>query len=246
MRGLVLRGTQPYVNYAEIGVTERVEPLPETRVAGGGIINIPMPSGISSLDPTQRTTAELGRCCPRFSRRSRRKGAGSDRAMSRGELPRGRRRPPLFLPPSRRRAVPRRPAIDGRDVRYSFERLLQCPASDRESFTSIRGAKALFKGQAKDLEGFHIQSATEFTIELDEPVAFFPALLSHIIKRPSSPKVENHHRGAPCLGRHWAVPYRAFEPGRRLELERNTSYWRAGYPRSEGSCFTSGCRRGTS
>ncbi len=32
----------------------------------------------------------------------------------------------------------------------------------------------------------------------------------------------------------------AFEPGRRLELERNRSYWRKGYPRSEGLVFSFG------
>ena len=37
-------------------------------------------------------------------------------------------------------------------------------------------------------------------------------------------------------------PFRvvAFEPGRRLELERNQSYWRKGYPRSEGLVFSFG------
>ena len=37
-------------------------------------------------------------------------------------------------------------------------------------------------------------------------------------------------------------PFRvaSFEPGRRLVLERNRSYWRKGYPRSEGLTFSFG------
>jgi len=37
----------------------------------------------------------------------------------------------------------------------------------------------------------------------------------------------------------WTGPFRVvrFDPGRRLELERNPAYWRSGYPRSQGLLF---------
>jgi peptide/nickel transport system substrate-binding protein len=39
-------------------------------------------------------------------------------------------------------------------------------------------------------------------------------------------------------------PFRvvSFDPGKRLELERNPYYWREGFPRSEGVVFRFGSR----
>ena len=65
-------------------------------------------------------------------------------------------------------------------MRYSFERLLLNPNSPgRFFYSSIRGAKALLNHEGSDLAGFRIHSADEFTIELEEPVSFFPALISY-------------------------------------------------------------------
>ena len=70
--------------------------------------------------------------------------------------------------------------LTARDVRYSFERLLANPQSDcRWQLSSIRGAKRLLDGTATDLEGFHIVSPVEFFIDLEQPVSFFPALISY-------------------------------------------------------------------
>ena len=92
---------------------------------------------------------------------------------------------------------------------------------------------ALPAGETSDLAGFRIHSSTEFSIELEEPVGFFPALLSHRARR-SCPKAESPRDAAPQA---WigTGPFRvvSFEPGRRLELERNRTYWRRGYPKSE-------------
>jgi peptide/nickel transport system substrate-binding protein/oligopeptide transport system substrate-binding protein len=127
-------------------------------------------------------------------------------------------------------------------VRHSFERLLLHPTSEVGwLYSSLRGARALLAGEARDLVGFRIHSASEFTIELEEPVSFFPALLAFgaaaIVPEGSDPRARSWQEG--CVG---TGPYRvvAFEPGRRLELEANRTYWRKGYPRNEGIVFTIG------
>jgi ABC-type oligopeptide transport system substrate-binding subunit len=132
--------------------------------------------------------------------------------------------------------------FSARDVRYTFERLLLNPQSPlRSMFAPIRGAKALISGDSRDLEGFRIHSAVEFSIDLDEPMSFFPALLAYhgagILPEGSGAVGRNWQEG--CVG---TGPFRVidFEPGRRLELERNKSYWRKGYPRSEGLIFRFG------
>jgi ABC-type transport system substrate-binding protein len=132
--------------------------------------------------------------------------------------------------------------LTARDVRYSLERLLQNPESScRWFYSSIHGAKAVLNGEALDLTGFRIHSASEFTIELDEPVSFFPAILSYhgaaIIPEGSAPFGGSAQDECVATG-----PFRVvkFEPGRRLELERNKTYWRKGYPRSEGLVFNLG------
>jgi ABC-type transport system substrate-binding protein len=127
--------------------------------------------------------------------------------------------------------------LGARDVRHSFERLLQSGSEPRWLLSSVRGARAVLNGERKDLEGFRIHSASEFTIELEEPVAFFPALVAFenaaIVPEGSDPS-------AGAEGWVGTGPFRvaAFEPGRRVELERNKSYWRKGYPRSEGLVFS--------
>ena len=130
--------------------------------------------------------------------------------------------------------------LGARDVRYSLERLLQSGnVMGQELFASIRGARALASGETRDLAGFRIHSATEFSIELEEPIGFLPALLSHpaaaILPEGGDPSTPS---GA------WVGtgPFRvaAFDPGHRLELERNRTYWRRGYPRSDRLTLTFG------
>jgi ABC-type oligopeptide transport system substrate-binding subunit len=91
------------------------------------------------------------------------------------------------------------------------------------------------------LSGFRIHSSLEFTIELDQPVSFFPTLLSHngaaII-----PEGTAEAKGAWGERVSGTGPFRVvrFEPGRLLELEANPTYWRSGYPKSEGVIFNFG------
>jgi ABC-type oligopeptide transport system substrate-binding subunit len=111
----------------------------------------------------------------------------------------------------------------------------------RFTYSAIRGAKAMLNGESTDLGGFRIHSADEFTIELEEPMSFFPALISYhaaaIVPEGSSNFGNSWQDGSVGTG-----PFRVvkFEPGVRLELERNKTYWRQGYPKCEGITFTFG------
>jgi ABC-type oligopeptide transport system substrate-binding subunit len=128
-------------------------------------------------------------------------------------------------------------------VRHSFERLLlnEENAGSRFSYSCIRGAKALLNGEGRDLTGFKIHSAEEFSIELEEPLAIFPALISYhaaaVVPEGSEKFGNSWQDGSVGTG-----PFRVvkFEPGVRLELERNKSYWRTGYPKCEGLTFNFG------
>ncbi len=69
--------------------------------------------------------------------------------------------------------------LTARDVRFSWERLLMTETVNRWLLSPIRGARRVIAGETTDLEGFHIVSPNEFFIELEKPVAFFPAVLSY-------------------------------------------------------------------
>ncbi len=240
VRGLTLRGTAPYVNYSELGRVEAGAPDIEPRRGAGGILHVPLAGDVSTLDPalgygldyldalpciyeTLTRGAEGARIVPWL--------ATECRAEEGGQTYRLRLRDDVRFHDGRR--------LGPRDVRHSFERLLQSRGEPRWLLSSIRGARAVLSGERKDLEGFRIHSASEFTIDLEEPVAFFPAVLAFegasIVPEGSDPST----RAQECVG---TGPFRvvAFEPGRRLELERNRSYWREGYPRSEGLVFSFG------
>ncbi len=244
VRGLQLRSTAPYVNYAEVGKTEApaAREAPDRR-AGGGILQVPIAGVVRSLDPSQASTVEQAEVLPQifqtltFSVEGTRivPWLASEILLENdGTRFRFRLRPGVRFHDGRR--------LTARDVRYSFERLLSNEQSDsRWQLSPIRGAKRLLDGSATDLEGFHIVSPTEFFIDLEKPVSFFPALISYTA-------MSIVPEGTRTVGSSWrdnAVgtgPFRvvSFEPGRRLELERNPHYWREGYPRSEGIIFRFG------
>jgi len=237
VQGLRLRGTAPWVNYGEVGKGEPSEPAIEARSVGGGILHIPIAGVVSTLDPSQLDTLEMAETIPNIVE-TLTKDAGARivpwlaaefRVEDGGRSYRFRLRDDVRFHDGRR--------LTARDVRYSFERLLHHPGDNRWLYSSIRGAQALLEGKATDLSGFRIHSATEFTIDLGEPVAFFPALIAFqaasIVPEGSDPGSEA------CVG---TGPFRlvAFEPGRRLELARNKAYWRKGYPRGEGLVYSFG------
>jgi ABC-type transport system substrate-binding protein len=241
VRGLKLRSSAPYVNYTEVGRAESVLTATEP-IRTGGVIQVPIAGTFNSLDPTIATSVEQIEVLPSiFESLTRDVGgrivpwlASEFSVEEGGKRYRFRLRDDVRFHDGRRLTV--------RDVRYSFERLLANRDSEsRWFYSSIKGAKALLNGEAGGLEGFRIHSASEFSIELEEPVSFFPVLLSHVVTG-IVPEGSNQFSGSwqeGCVG---TGPFRVikFDPGRRLELERNRSYWRKSYPRSEGLTFNFG------
>jgi len=243
VRGLTLRGSAPYVNYAEVSRLESIAKATDALRAGGGTIEVPITGTLHRLDPSLAGTVEDSEVLPSiFETLTRDVGgarivpwlAADFTAEQGGKRYRFRLRDDVRFHDGRR--------LTPRDVRYSFERLLLNADSNARFFYSpIRGAKALLNGEESDLAGFRIHSADEFSIELDEPVSFFPALISYhaaaIVPEGNDKFGESWQEGSLGTG-----PFRVvkFEPGVRLELERNKTYWRSGYPKIERLIFNFG------
>ncbi|HEX6729825.1 MAG TPA: ABC transporter substrate-binding protein [Pyrinomonadaceae bacterium] len=242
--GLNLRGSAPYVNYAQMGKLEAGAKTSESARAGGGILQVPITGMLYKLDPSLAGTVEDAEVLPSiFETLTRDLGgarigpwlAASITSEQGGKRYRFRLRDDVRFHDGRR--------VTARDVRYSFERLLlnEENSNSRFIYSSIRGAKALLNGELTDLAGFKIHSAEEFSIELEEPVSFFPALISYhaaaVVPEGSDRFGTSWQDG--CVGT-GAFRVVKFEPGVRLELERNKSYWRPGYPKSEGLVFSFG------
>ncbi|HKZ80866.1 MAG TPA: BREX system ATP-binding domain-containing protein [Pyrinomonadaceae bacterium] len=243
VRGLRLRSGAPFVNYAELGLLESSAAAGDAPLrTGTGIIHVPVTGVIQSIDPSLAATVEDGEVLPNiFESLTVEVGArivpwlaAEFRMEEGGRRYRFRLRDNVRFHDGRR--------LTARDVRYSFERFLSNPASiSRMFYTNIRGARELLNGEARDLTGFRIQSAHDFTIELEEPISFFPAMLSYsaaaIVPEGSEQFEGNWQEG--CVG---TGPFRVvkFTRGHRLELERNKNYWRKGYPKSESLVFSFG------
>ena len=241
VRGLALRSSAPFINYSEIGKSE----TPAAQVAhewGGGVLHVPVGGVVHDFDPASMGTFEQAETIPLVFETLTRDVEGgrvvpwlaSDVVPEDGGTRfRFRLRRGLRFHDGR--------GLSARDVRYSFERLLQKGTSGRFLLAPIRGAQKLIDGKASDLEGFHIVSPSEFVIELEKPLSFFPVLVSWpgagILPEGTGTIGESWRKG--CIG---TGPYRltSFEPGRRLELERSPAYWREGYPKNEGVVFQFG------
>ncbi|HUK13018.1 MAG TPA: ABC transporter substrate-binding protein [Thermoanaerobaculaceae bacterium] len=235
VHGAALTSIHPYVNYAQLGKAEAAAAAPAPRTARG-TIHVPVGVKVTSLDPAIGNFAEevevnagVFETLLRDSGEARIEPwlAASYRIEEGGRVYRFRLRNDVTFHDGRRLTV--------RDVRYSIERLLQCPDSEYRSLcTPMLGAQAMLDGAATTLAGFRIHSASEFSIELERPVAFFAGLLSHmncaILPEGTGRIGDGTDSGAIGTG-----PFRVvrFEPGVRLELERNPTYWRRGLPRAE-------------
>ncbi len=240
--GLKLQSNPPYVNYAALGKAESSSAA-ETPRAAGGLVQIPITGTVNSLDPSLASTVEQSEVIPSIFETLTHLAGGARivpwlaaefKVEGGGRRYRFRLRDDVRFHDGRK--------LTARDVRYSYERLLQnSDSSGRWLFSAIRGADALLNGDASDLAGFQIHSANEFVIELNEPVSFFPALISYpgaaIVPEGSDPSGKSWHEG--CVG---TGPFRVvrFDAGRLLELERNQLYWRKGYPKSERLIFNFG------
>ncbi|MEO8056161.1 MAG: ABC transporter substrate-binding protein, partial [Acidobacteriota bacterium] len=241
VRGLALRSSPPFINYPEIGKSE----APGAHAAhewGGGIVQVPIGGVVHDFDPASMAILEQAETMPLvFETLTRDLEGGRVVPWLASEVipEEGGARFRFRL----RRGVrfhDGRP-LSARDVRYTFERVLQKGTGGRFLLAPIRGAQSLIDGKASDLEGFHIVSPWEFVIELERPLSFFPVLVSWpgagIVPEGTEDIGENWRKG--CLG---TGPYRVanFEPGKRLELERNPTYWREGFPKNDGVVFRFG------
>ncbi|MFY9610404.1 MAG: ABC transporter substrate-binding protein [Blastocatellia bacterium] len=242
VRGLKLGSSAPYANYSELGKVESEAKAAHTVRLSGGMVQVPIAGLVNSLDPSLSSTVEQAEVLTSIFEGLTRDVGGSIlpwlaaefRAEEGGRRYRFRLRDDVRFHDGRR--------LTARDVRYSFERLMQNRDSECRFFYSpIHGAKALLNGEAGDLAGFRIHSATEFTMELDEPISFFPALIAYVgasIVPEGNDRFGSRWQDG-CVG---TGPFRVakFEPGRRLDLERNRTYWREGYPMSDGLTFSFG------
>ncbi|HSU89766.1 MAG TPA: ABC transporter substrate-binding protein, partial [Terriglobia bacterium] len=243
VRGLNLRGSAPYVNYAGMGKVASATPVQETVRVTGGIIQVPITGAFHRLDPSLATTIEDGEVVPSIFETLTRD-VGGARVVpwlaSEFTIEDGGKRYRFHLRDDVRFHDGRK--LTARDVRYSFERLLlTAESSGRFFYAPIHGAKALLNGEASTLAGFRIQSVDEFTINLEEPISFFPALIAYhvaaIVPEGTTNVGTNWQQG--CVG---TGPFRVvkFEPGVRLEVERNKNYWRKGFPKCDEIVFTFG------
>jgi ABC-type transport system substrate-binding protein len=239
VRGMQLRSTAPYVNYSELGKAESAADRRTGDRRTGGILHVPIAGLVRNIDPALCETQEQSEVGPSlFETLMRALGgtrvvpwlASDMRIENGGSRYRFRLRPGLRFHDGRR--------LTARDVRFSWERLVAAQTVNRWLLSHVRGAKKILEGGATDLEGFHIVSPTEFFVDLEQPTAFFPAIISYtptaILPEGTAAIGSDLTQGAVGTG-----PFRivSFETGRRLELERNPYYWRDGYPRSDGLVF---------
>ena len=244
VRGVTLRSTPPFVDYAAIGKIAAGASLPASGRVGGAL-TVPIAGAIHSLDPLLIATNEQTETLTSVFETLTRIVEGARIApwlVSHFEPEDGGLRYRFHL--RRGTLFHDGRSLTARDVRFSFERLLQHPDSETPWLLSpIRGAQNVLRGERADLEGFHIVSPTEFVIELEKPISFFPAIVSFsstsILPEGTSAPAGNWRTGAAGTG-----PFRIvrFEPGRRLDLERNPAYWREGYPRAETLSYRMGTR----
>lgn len=239
--GLNLHGSAPFVNYAQMGKLEASARTSDSARASGGMLEVPITGTLYKLDPSLASTVEDAEVLPSiFETLTRDLGgarigpwlAASVTSEQGGKRYRFRLRDDVRFHDGRR--------VTARDVRHSFERLLSNEENSNSRFiySCIRGAKAILNGEHTDLAGFKIHSVEEFSIELEEAVSFFPALISYhaaaVVPEGSDRFGNSWQDGSVGTG-----PFRVvkFEPGVRLELERNKSYWRTGYPKCERLSF---------
>ncbi len=237
VRGMRLCASQPFVNYSELSkeAVRRRRSEPQAIV-----VRVPMRGLVETLDPIRGGYAECHEALsPVFESLTRRIGgaqivpwlAESVESRDGGNTYQIRLRRDITFHDGRR--------MSARDVRYSFERMLQrADATSRWLYAPIVGAQELLTGEATVLSGLRIHSDHELTIELLRPLVYFPGMLSHSVCAIIP-------EGADRRGERWLAnpagtgPFRVvhFEPGRRLELERAPGYWRPGYPRCRSLVF---------
>jgi ABC-type transport system substrate-binding protein len=242
VRGIAIRSKRPYVNYESLMKREH-STAPSLKRAGGGILNVPISGEFWDLDPSISNLEQGWEVLPTIFETLTRHSEGAGiipwlaaefQIREEGKRFYFRLRENIRFHDGKR--------LNSRDVRYSFERLLLNSRSEKQwLLLPIRGARELISGQARGLKGFSIRNDLEFDIELEQPLSFFPALLTDV---PASiiPEGLSSFKGSWTDGCVGTGPFRIirFDPGHRLELEANPHYWREGFPKSSGLNFTFG------
>ncbi len=237
VRGLRLRSTLPYVNYSEISKLARAPSRrPRAQLVGGGEIHTAIGAAVETLDPARSSALESLELASTVFETLTRIDQGAQtvpwlaaafESVQGGRSYRVRLRPNVRFHDGRR--------LSARDVRYSYERALKagvCP------LLPLRGARELQRGETLSLSGLRLVSATELVFELEEPVSFFPALLAQtnfaIVPEGTEDLGTDWRHG--CVG---TGPFRVvhFQRGERLDLEKNTHYWRPARPKSDRLLF---------
>ncbi len=248
LRGLRHLSSPPYVNYSELGkVPSETPPAAATDAAGryavAAELRVPLPAAFDGLDPALALFVEPAEVVPNVFETLTRVGEGAriePCLASRFQFAGGGRRLHLTLRDGVRFHDGRR--LTARDVRYSFERLLRSRYAGVETaLMPVRGARDFAGGRSGELTGLKILSSTELTIELEEPLAFFPAMLANpmtvIVPEGAADFTGNWREG--CVG---TGPFRVVGilPRERIELEANPHYWRPGLPRCRRLTFELG------
>ena len=244
VRDLRLGSVPPYVDYRRIGRQEgEGAAAPGRSTVAVGRLEVPLVGRIETLDPAMATSIEQAEVVPNVFETLTRVNhqarvvpwlAESFEVDDSGRRYRFVLRRDVHFHDGRR--------LSARDVRYSFERVLTRPRSDRPRLP-IRGADRLAERGRGALEGLTVVASDELVIELDEPLAFFPVLLTHpsfAILPEDGVGIDGVWRDGSwrdgCVG---TGPFRIlrFEPGGRLDLEAHPGYWRAGRPRAQQLIF---------
>ncbi|MCP4658494.1 MAG: hypothetical protein GY856_24035, partial [bacterium] len=241
IRGLRLLAGPPYVDYAQIGKLPRAAAGERTAVAPrGATIRVPLPTSLDSLDPAMAYRPEHGEVIPNVFETLTRVDEGAHivpHLAAEFSVEEGSRRFRFRLHDNIRFHDGRK--LTARDVRYSLERLLRSPqAGGDAALLPIRGSGALRAGEASELAGFSIVSSREFVLDLEQPLSFFPAMLTNpatVIVPEGTTRFTGNWRDD-CAG---TGPFRLVRlaPGEGIELESNPHYWKPGYPRCDRLLF---------
>jgi len=124
-------------------------------------------------------------------------------------------------------------SVDAEDVRFSFERLLrQGEKTGAWIFAPVEGADEFVRGQADTVSGIEVVDRNAIRLTLRRPLAFFLSTLcvdySAIVPREEVERTDRAFADHPIGSGAFRVV--AYDPQRRVELERFEDYDAGGRP----------------
>ncbi len=176
---LSLSSIAPFVNYHAVSKSEKTIAARVDRTLNG-LLQIPIWGELHDLDPARTVTATQATVFPAIYETLTRATDGARITpwlASSFQVEEGGKRFRFRLRDGVRFHDGRR--LTSRDVRYSFERLLQTVGQGPSLLAPIKGASRVTDRESTELEGFRILSASEFVIELEKPLSFFPSILAY-------------------------------------------------------------------